>query len=106
MGVIVKPTTKNRDKPMKTKNKYVGFDVHKVYPPPAAPKATRDTAVVVVADGGREGKVRLYGEISSDLRALNGAQAASASRRARRSPGRRSLHRPRARRDRRVLALR
>ena len=106
MGVIVKPTTKNRDKPMKTKNKYVGFDVHKVYPPPAAPKATRDTAVVAVADCGREGEVRLSGGISSDLGALNGARAASAGRRSWRQHGRRSLHRPRARRDRRVLALR
>ncbi len=43
---------------MKTKNKYVGLDVHK------------DTTVVAVADGGREGEVRLYGEISSDLGAL------------------------------------
>ena len=43
---------------MKAKNKYVGLDVHK------------DTTVVAVADGGREGEVRLYGEISSDLGAL------------------------------------
>lgn len=43
---------------MKTKAKYVGLDVHK------------DTTVVAVADGGREGEVRLYGEISSDLGAL------------------------------------
>jgi transposase len=43
---------------MKTKNKYVGLDVH------------QDTTVVAVADGGREGEVRLYGEISSDLGAL------------------------------------
>jgi transposase len=40
---------------MKTKNKYVGLDVHK------------DTTVIAVADGGREGDVRLYGEVSSDL---------------------------------------
>lgn len=58
MGVAAKPTTKNGDKHMKTKNKYVGLDVHK------------DTTVVAVADGGREGEVRLYGEISSDLGAL------------------------------------
>jgi len=32
---------------MKTKNKYVGLDVHKVYPPPVAPKATGDTKTVV-----------------------------------------------------------
>ena len=43
---------------MKAKNKYVGLDVHK------------DTTVVAVADGGREGEVRLYGKISSDLGAL------------------------------------
>jgi transposase len=58
MGEVVKPTTKNGDKHMKRKNKYVGLDVHK------------DTTVVAVADGGREGEVRLYGEISSDLGAL------------------------------------
>ena len=43
---------------MKTLNKYVGLDVHK------------DTTVIAVADGGRDGEVRLYGEISSDLGAL------------------------------------
>ena len=58
MGVAVKPTTKNGDKHMKTKNKYVGMDVHK------------DTTVIAVADDGREGEVRLHGEISSDLGAL------------------------------------
>jgi transposase len=42
---------------MKTE-KYVGLDVHK------------DTTVVAVADGGRQGEVRLHGTISSDLRAL------------------------------------
>lgn len=42
---------------MKT-DKYVGLDVHK------------DTTVVAVAEGGREGEVRLYGTISSDLHAL------------------------------------
>jgi len=51
-------TTKNGDKHMKTLNKYVGLDVHK------------DTTVIAVADGGRDGEVRLYGEISSDLGAL------------------------------------
>ena len=58
MGVVAKPTTQNRDKHMKTKNKYVGLDVHK------------DTTVVAVADSGRDAEVRLYGEISSDLGAL------------------------------------
>jgi len=43
---------------MKTTDKYVGLDVHK------------DTTVVAVAEGGREGEVRLYGTISSDLHAL------------------------------------
>jgi transposase len=43
---------------MKTLNKYVGLDVHK------------DTTVIAVADGGREGEVRLFGQISSDLHAL------------------------------------
>lgn len=43
---------------MKTTTKYVGLDVHK------------DTTVIAVADGGRDGEVRLYGEISSDLGAL------------------------------------
>jgi len=38
--------------------KYVGLDVHK------------DTTVIAVADGGRFGEVRLFGTISSDLRAL------------------------------------
>jgi len=58
MSVVSKPTTRNGDKHMKTKNKYVGLDVHK------------DTTVIAVADGGRDGEVRLYGEISSDLGAL------------------------------------
>lgn len=43
---------------MKTMTKYVGLDVHK------------DTTVGAVADGGRDGAVRLYGELSSDLGAL------------------------------------
>ncbi|HEX2609599.1 MAG TPA: IS110 family transposase [Gemmatimonadales bacterium] len=38
--------------------KYVGLDVHK------------DTTVVAIAEGGREGEVRVYGTISSDLHAL------------------------------------
>jgi transposase len=58
MGVVAKPTTNNGDKHMKTLNKYVGLDVHK------------DTTVIAVADGGRDGEVRLYGQISSDLGAL------------------------------------
>jgi transposase len=47
----------NGDKHMKTK-KYVGLDVHK------------DTTVIAIAEEGREGEVRLYGQISSDLHAL------------------------------------
>lgn len=43
---------------MRTIDKYVGLDVHK------------DTTVVAVAEGGRDGEVRLYGTISSDLGAL------------------------------------
>ena len=43
---------------MKKLNKYVGLDVHK------------DTTVVAVAESGREGEVRIYGMISSDLHAL------------------------------------
>ena len=35
---------------MKTTTKYVGLDVHK------------DTTVIALADGGRDGEVRLYGE--------------------------------------------
>jgi hypothetical protein len=38
-------------------DKYVGLDVHK------------DTTVVAVAEGGREGECRIYGTISSDLHA-------------------------------------
>jgi transposase len=45
------------DKHMHT-DKYVGLDVHK------------DTTVVAVAEGGRDGEVRLYGTVSSDLHAL------------------------------------
>jgi len=43
---------------MKTLNKYVGLDVHK------------DTTVIAVAESGRDGEVRLYGQIASDLAAL------------------------------------
>jgi transposase len=43
---------------MKTLNKYVGLDVHK------------DTTVIAVAEGQRDGEVRIYGTISSDLHAL------------------------------------
>jgi len=46
---------------MKTLNKYVGLDVHK------------DTTVMAVAEGQRDGEVRLYGTISSDLHALEKA---------------------------------
>lgn len=42
---------------MKT-DKYVGLDVHK------------DTTVIALAEGGREGEVRVYGTIASDLHAL------------------------------------
>jgi transposase len=58
MGVALTETTKNGDKHMKTLNKYVGLDVHK------------DTTVIAVAESGREGEVRLYGQIASDLAAL------------------------------------
>jgi len=42
---------------MKT-DKYLGLDVHK------------DTTVIAIAEGGRDGESRLYGTISSDLHAL------------------------------------
>ena len=58
MGVAGSPTTKNEDKHMKSINKYVGLDVHK------------DTIMVAVAESGRDGEVRLYGQIDSDLTAL------------------------------------
>ena len=51
-------TTKNGDKHMKKLNKYVGLDVHK------------DTTVMAIAEGDRDGEVRLYGQFSSDLHAL------------------------------------
>jgi hypothetical protein len=57
-------TTKKGDKHMKRKNKYIGLDVHK------------DTTVIAVAEGERGGDVRLYGTISSDLHALDGARSA------------------------------
>jgi len=44
-------------------DKYVGLDVHK------------DTTVVAVAEGGREGECRIYGTITSDLHALKRLQA-------------------------------
>jgi transposase len=46
---------------MKTKEHYVGLDVHK------------DTVTIAVADDGRDGEVRLYGQVSSDLRAVEKA---------------------------------
>lgn len=58
MDEVVRPTTKDEDKHMKSKDKFVGLDVHK------------DTTVVAVADGGRDGEVRLHGTFSSDLHAL------------------------------------
>ena len=39
-------------------DKYLGLDVHK------------DTTVIAIAEGGREGECRLYGTIPSDLHAL------------------------------------
>jgi len=43
---------------MKKLNKYVGLDVHK------------DTTVMAIAEGDRDGEVRIYGQFSSDLHAL------------------------------------
>lgn len=57
-GLATTETTKNEDKHMRTQDKFVGLDVHK------------DTTVVALAEGGREGEVRIYGTISSDLHAL------------------------------------
>jgi hypothetical protein len=53
-------TTVGGDRHMKTTSKWVRLFVRK------------DTAVVAVAEGGREGEACRYGEISSDLRFLNG----------------------------------
>jgi transposase len=53
----VNPTTKNENKHMKT-HKYIGLDVHKV------------STEVAIAEEGREGEVRIYGKISSDLHAM------------------------------------
>jgi len=55
--VAVNQTTKSEDKHMKI-HKYVGLDVHK------------DTTMIAIAEGDRTGDVRLYGQISSDLGAL------------------------------------
>lgn len=58
-------------------HKYVRLDVHKVHPPPAAPKAIRvypppatrkatmDDTTVGIAEGDRTGEVALYGDVSS-----------------------------------------
>jgi transposase len=54
MDVAVIPTTQNENKHMKT-DKYLGLDVHTV-----------DTEIAI-AEGDRDGEVRLYGEISSAL---------------------------------------
>ena len=43
---------------MKTKQRYVGLDVHK------------DTITLAVAEGGRRGEVRYCGTVSSDLRVI------------------------------------
>ncbi len=57
MEVAVNPTTKSENKHMKT-HKYVGLDVHKV-----------ETEVTIAAEG-RDGEVRPYGKVPSDLRAF------------------------------------
>ena len=46
---------------MKMKKHYVGLDVHK------------DTVAIAVAEEGRLGEVRIYGQVSSDLRAVEKA---------------------------------
>jgi len=46
---------------MKKTEHYVGLDVHK------------DTVTIAVADEGRQGEVRIYGQVSSDLRAVEKA---------------------------------
>ena len=48
---------------MKTNKRFVGLDVHK------------DTIAIAVADQGRDGEVRLFGTISSDLHAVDRAVA-------------------------------
>ena len=57
MDVAVIPTTKSENKHMKT-HKYLGLDVHQV-----------DTQVAIAAEG-RDGEVRLYGTVRSDLHAM------------------------------------
>lgn len=57
MDVAVNQTTRDEDKHMNT-HKYVGLDVHKT------------DSQVVIADEGRNGEVRQYGKISSDLHAF------------------------------------
>src|SRR5690606_32944128 len=46
---------------MSSNKHYVGLDVHK------------DTVTIAVADEGRGGEVRIYGQVSSDLRAVEKA---------------------------------
>jgi len=58
-------TTAKGDQHMSTHHKFVGLDVHK------------DTTVVTVAEGGREGEVRQYGTLSSDLHALERLSSAT-----------------------------
>ena len=53
-GQVTTETTKSENKHMKIQ-KYVGLDVHK------------DKTTVAIAEGDRNGEVRSYGEISSDL---------------------------------------
>jgi len=56
--VLNQQNPENGDKHMNQKDKYLGLDVHK------------DTTVISVADAGRDGCVRNYGTISSDLQSL------------------------------------
>ncbi|MCW5547968.1 MAG: hypothetical protein KIT44_03310 [Opitutaceae bacterium] len=69
-------TTQNGDKHMKTLNKYVGLDVHK------------DTTVIVVAEEGWAGEVRVYGRISVGLCAVWGDFAEMGAVRNAPNPGR------------------